>query len=71
VRNNLRTSTGACAVLAVALFAGLRGSALGRSALFFLPLTWFAGCVLGVLIQGVQELPLPAISFLVMWRHER
>jgi hypothetical protein len=34
--------------LAIALFSGLRGAAMGRRALFVLPLVWFAGGLLGV-----------------------
>ncbi len=53
-------------VLAVALYAGLRGAALGRRALFVLPLTWFAGGLLGVTIEGLPTLPIPAISFMLI-----
>ena len=52
--------------LAIALFAGLRGAAPGRRALFVLPLAWFAGGLLGVFINGLPALPLPAISFLIL-----
>jgi hypothetical protein len=38
--------------LAIALFAGLRGAAPGRRALFVLPLAWFAGGLLGVIMFG-------------------
>ncbi|MBW1789127.1 MAG: HupE/UreJ family protein [Deltaproteobacteria bacterium] len=53
-------------VLAIALFAGLRGAAPGRRALFVLPLAWFVGGLLGVVIEGLPTLPVPAISFLVL-----
>lgn len=53
-------------VLALALFAGLRGAAPGRRALFVLPLAWFIGGLLGVFIEGVPELPVAAISFLIL-----
>ena len=53
-------------VLAIALYAGLRGAAPGRRALFLLPLAWFAGGLLGVSIEGLPALPVPAISFFVL-----
>jgi hypothetical protein len=40
-------------VQAIALFAGLRGAAPGRRALFVLPLAWFAGGLLG----GIRQRP--------------
>ena len=53
-------------VLAIALFAGLRGAAPGRRALFVLPLAWFAGGLLGVVIEGLPALPVSAISFFIL-----
>ena len=53
-------------VLAIALFAGLRGAAPGRRALFVLPLAWFVGGLLGVIIEGLPSLPVAAISFLIL-----
>jgi hydrogenase/urease accessory protein HupE len=53
-------------VLAIALFAGLRGTAPGRQALFILPLAWFAGGLLGVIIEGLPTLPVAAISFFIL-----
>ena len=52
--------------LAIALFAGLRGAAPGRRALFVLPLTWFIGGLLGVVIEGLPTLPVAAMSFLIL-----
>jgi hydrogenase/urease accessory protein HupE len=52
--------------LALALFAGLRGAAPGRRALFFLPLAWFVGGLLGVTIEGLPTLPVAAVSFFVL-----
>jgi hydrogenase/urease accessory protein HupE len=52
--------------LAIALFAGLRGAAPGRRALFVLPLAWFAGGLLGVVIEGLPALPVSAISFFIL-----
>ncbi len=53
-------------VLAIALFAGLRGAALGRRALFVLPLAWFVGGLLGVTMEGLPALPVSAVSFLIL-----
>jgi len=52
--------------LAIALYAGLRGAASGRRALFVLPLAWFLGGLLGITIGGLPALPVPAISFLIL-----
>jgi hydrogenase/urease accessory protein HupE len=52
--------------LAIALFAGLRGVAPGRRALFVLPLAWFAGGLLGVAIEGLPTMPVASISFLIL-----
>ena len=52
--------------LAVALFAGLRGAAPGRRALFVLPLAWFVGGLLGVIIEGLPTLPVAGISFFIL-----
>jgi hydrogenase/urease accessory protein HupE len=52
--------------LAIALFAGLRGAAPGRRALFVLPLAWFAGGLLGLSINGLPTMPVAAISFLIL-----
>ena len=53
-------------VMAVALFAGLRGAAPGRRALFILPLAWFAGGILGVVIEDLPTFPAAGISFVVL-----
>ena len=53
-------------VLALALYAGLRGAVSGRRAMFLLPLAWFAGGLAGSTIGGSLQFPLPAISFLVL-----
>ena len=52
--------------MAIALFAGLRGAAPGRRVLFVLPLAWFIGGLLGVTIEGLPDLPVPAISFFIL-----
>ncbi len=48
--------------LAVALFAGLRGTETGRRALFILPLVWFVGGVGGVIIKGVPNFSASTVS---------
>lgn len=53
-------------VLALALYAGLRGTAPGRRALFVLPLSWFAGGLIGVFIEGVPMLPVAPLSFFIL-----
>ena len=52
--------------LAIALFAGLRGAAPGRRALFVLPLAWFVGGLLGVFVEGLPTMPVAGISFLIL-----
>ncbi|MBW2476597.1 MAG: HupE/UreJ family protein [Deltaproteobacteria bacterium] len=53
-------------VLAIAFYAGMRGAAPGRYALFTLPVAWFAGGLLGVFFTGLPSLPTPAISILIL-----
>jgi urease accessory protein len=52
--------------LAIALFAGLRGPAPGRRALFVLPLAWFLGGLLGITFDGLPALPVAAMSFFIL-----
>jgi hydrogenase/urease accessory protein HupE len=52
--------------LALALYAGLRGTAAGRRAMFLLPVAWFAGGMAGAAVGGAPSPPLPAVSFLVL-----
>ena len=52
--------------LSVALYAGLRGRRPGRRALFFFPLAWFLGGVIGLFMGGQQVIPIPALSFLII-----
>jgi urease accessory protein len=53
-------------VLALALYAGLRGATPGRRALFILPLAWFAGGLLGVFIEGLPTFPFAAVSIFIL-----
>lgn len=52
-------------VLALALYAGLRGAASGRWALFLAPPAWFAGGLAGSAVSGIPPLPVPAMSFMI------
>jgi hydrogenase/urease accessory protein HupE len=52
-------------VLALALFAGLRGPEAGRYTLFLLPVAWLAGGLVGLLVQAPPAFGVPAISFLI------
>ena len=53
-------------VLAMALYAGLRGALTGRRILFLLPLAWVAGGLVGSAATGIPSIPLPAVSFLLL-----
>ena len=53
-------------VLALALFAGLRGAGPGRRVLCVLPMAWLVGGCVGLLAQGPPALPIPALSFLIL-----
>ena len=53
-------------VLALALYAGLRGVISGRRAMFLLPLAWFVGGIAGSTFVAVPSVPLPVISFLLL-----
>ena len=53
-------------VLALALYAGLRGAVSGRRAMFLLPIGWFVGGLAGSAMNIAITIPIPAISFLVL-----
>ena len=53
-------------VLALALFAGLRGAAHGRRAMFVLPAAWLLGGLLGLSVTTSRGGTLTAISFLLL-----
>lgn len=53
-------------VVALALFAGLRGKEAGRGALFLLPVAWVAGGLLGLSAHAVPLFPIPALLFLIL-----
>ena len=52
--------------LAIALYAGLRGKAPGRRALFFFPLAWLIGGIIGLTANIVPTFPVSAFSFLLV-----
>lgn len=53
-------------VLALALYAGLRGTTPGRRALFILPLAWFVGGLVGVFMEGVPTIPVAPVSIFIL-----
>jgi urease accessory protein len=53
-------------ILALALFAGLRGARAGRLTLFGLPVAWLAGGLLGLRFGTAVAAPIPALSFIVL-----
>jgi hydrogenase/urease accessory protein HupE len=53
-------------VLALALYAGLRGAAAGRRTMFLLPLAWFASGLAGSSMNSPMPFPVPALSFLIL-----
>ena len=53
-------------VLALALYAGLRGAVIGRQTMFLLPCAWFVGGLAGSAIQNATSFPLPALSFIIL-----
>jgi urease accessory protein len=52
--------------VAVALYAGLRGKAPGRRALFFFPLAWLIGGFIGLAADTMPVFPISAFSFLLI-----
>jgi len=53
-------------VLALALYAGLRGTIAGRRMMFLLPFAWFVGGLAGSAVNTATSIPIPAISFLIL-----
>jgi urease accessory protein len=53
-------------VLAIALYAGLRGAVAGRGTMFLLPCAWFIGGLTGLAVNISTSIPIPAISFLIL-----
>lgn len=53
-------------IVALALFAGLRGARAGRLALFVLPVAWLAGGLLGLSLGLAMTAPVPGFSFILL-----
>jgi urease accessory protein len=53
-------------VLALALYAGLRGTAPGRRALFLLPLAWFVGGLSGIYFENLPTIPVAPVSIVIL-----
>lgn len=53
-------------IVALALFAGLRGARAGRLALFILPVAWVAGGLLGLRLGSSAAAPAPPLSFVLL-----
>lgn len=53
-------------VLALALYAGLRGAATGRRTMFLAPCAWFVGGLAGSAVQNTISFPAPVFSFLIL-----
>lgn len=52
--------------LAVALYAGLRGSPTGRWTLLLFPLSWLLGGIAGLILSKAPVFPIPIVSFLLL-----
>jgi len=52
--------------IAVGLYTGLRGKAPGRRTLFFFPLAWLVGGIVGLMATNPPAFPLPMLSFLFL-----
>lgn len=53
-------------IVALALYAGLRGARAGRLALFILPAAWITGGLLGLRAGTASSAPVPALSFVLL-----
>lgn len=53
-------------ILALALYAGLKGARAGRLALFVLPAAWALGGLLGLRAGAALTAPVPALSFILL-----
>ncbi len=53
-------------VLAIALYAGLRGTGAGRRTMFLLPFAWFIGGLAGSAVNAAISFPVSAVSFLIL-----
>lgn len=62
----LMTPEDLMSVLALALYAGLRGPTAGRWVVFALPVAWLAGGLVGMVVTATTAFPLPAITILLL-----
>lgn len=53
-------------VIALSLLSGQRGASFGRRVLWIVPLAWFSGGMLGVLVGAARGSALTCISFLLL-----
>jgi urease accessory protein len=53
-------------VLAIALYAGLRGADAGRRTIFLLPVAWLVGGLAGSAAGTATAAPIPAVSALIL-----
>lgn len=53
-------------VLALALYAGLRGAVAGKRTIFLLPCAWIIGGLVGLAVNTAFSVPIPALSFLIL-----
>lgn len=53
-------------VIAIALYAGLRGKAVGRYSLFILPAAWLVGGFAGLAVSAGVSTFVPILSFLLL-----
>jgi hydrogenase/urease accessory protein HupE len=53
-------------VLALALYAGMRGAAAGRRTMFLLPLSWLVGGLAGSAVNAAIPASVPAVSILAL-----
>jgi len=53
-------------VLAIAFYAGLRGTAAGRRTMFLLPLAWIVGGLAGSALNMTTTFPVAALSFFIL-----
>ena len=53
-------------VLAIALYAGLRGAVAGRRTMFLLPFAWLVGGLAGSAVNAATAFPIAALSFLIL-----
>lgn len=65
VAHLLLTPEDAVILVAVALYAGLRGAAAGRAAMFLLPTAWLLAGLIGSAAGPPLPAPVPALTFLV------